>query len=297
MGKDTSSQQQTNSIDKAAMMKHMIDIYSHTLITANLEMHVLFYSTIQNIQYCKKESDIKEKCKHIQSIITNNFKSVRDVPKPCEFARYALPIERLEDLITCCNHEYKILESLKGCLESDVIFAMIRFVYHSLLYKKDFNYIIAVLNWLFTQPAKSIFSKPDKSLDTLHIMYGLVVHVASKMNKETEKYAMISKELTFFKVSKTYATTNRIDMFFTTLYVVFNDCVDMTRLSKPIDDIKRNYMFVLCRIDQEQINEVRLDRLKNHDDAIHKSQKKRLDIDDVSCPQRKETADIVKISC
>lgn len=297
MGNDTNPQEANTAIDKVAMMKHMIDIYSHTLITPNLEMHALFYSTIQKIQSHRKDVDIKDKCKYIQHVIINNTKNIQSIPKPCEFARYALPVERLDEIISCCNHEYKLLESLRGALHSDRIFSMIRFIYHSILHQQDFNYVVAILNWLFTQPAKCIFSRPDKSLDVLHIMYGLLVHMAAKISSDAEKYAMISKELTFFKVSKTYALTNRVDMFFTTLYVVFHNRVDMTKLSKRMDDMKRNYMFVLCRVDKDYMNEVRLDRLRTHDDVTHKSNKKRLNIDDYSCPQRKDTANIVKISC
>lgn len=294
--KDIPTQRQ-QTIDKVGIMKHMIDIYSHTLIKPNLDLHREFYTMMRRLHDCKNDSDIKEYIRYINKLFsTNTQEGEYAVPRPCEFARYALPYESLQDVVVCCQREYKALEKLRGLLASNVVFDMIRFVYDSVLHRSNFKEVIAVLNWLLSQNAKNVFVRPDKSLNIVHILYGLLAHVARQKHVDMEKYVMISKDLTFYKVSKTYATSKRIDMFFTSLYIVFHECIDVKPFQKPLHDIKRKYLFVVCRIDQDQVDEVRLDRLRNHDEAVHVSLKKRLTIDDATCPQRRDNANIVKIS-
>lgn len=276
------------TIDKTQLIKKAIDIYACDMICPNLEYHMEFYKTMQNIHASKSDADIISQYRYLKFIRNHN-----------RHLRYELEQPRDEDMYTVLESIHiddpDLLTSLRTYVSSERVYAYLQFMYTCLRDGTEWHHMLLVTKHLLCLKPKELFSQGNTNLDVTSLLFMLMLNLTTT-NVDITKYVKISRELIFFKSNKKEVTTQRLGILFTTMHVVFEKQIDKRLLEKPCkyEVSDHTYLFVVCERDDEMINQVKRDRRKCNVEKAYAS-KKDIILSDVAVLQKRDMAEIVKM--
>lgn len=272
--------------DKTQVLRHMINFYASDMISPNIDIHMLFYKCMQDIVAARTDTVIKDVYIYIRFIRNHNI-----IEKCQDIDRTSMPNTDVLQRISFSDEALK-LQTLREYLHEDVL-KLVHFVYICLQHQTDFHDMIAIVNYLLAMKQRDIFKTSTKS-DICNILFSFMAHVVTG-NDVLLKYVKISKELYYFKSTKSHSMEHRLGILYTTLQVVYHRFIDDRVVNKPEKslDTKAKYLFVICERDEETIQEVRRDKKKSYIAKLTVP-KKNILVSDSICP-KKDAPEIVKL--
>lgn len=273
------------TFDKVQLLRHMIDVYASDIISPNLEFHVLFYRSLQQISDSKDDAKIKEAYNYIRYLKNHNGLDRCPIVDATRKPK--------DDMLQSIQYQdVTKLQSLREHIHMDVLKSL-EYVYKCLLHRDNIQHMFEVVNMLLETKPKDVFVTSSQS-DVCNILFSIMTNVVDG-EEHLVKYVKISKELYHYKSSKKHSRNKRIGILYTTLQVVVYRFVDLSHLLKPSKqlDHKSQYLFVICEKDDVTMSEVRRDKKISYV-MKQNTPKKFVIVNDSACP-KKEAAQIVKI--
>jgi len=274
------------TFDKAQLLRHMINYYACDMVSPNIELHMLFYKCMQDIVAAKTDVAIEEVYRHLRYVKNHNH-----IDRCHDIDRTLLPQAELLQRIVASDDALK-LQTLREYLHEDVL-KLVHFIYICLQQQTDFNDMIAVVNYVLNMKQREVFKTSTKS-DICNVLFSFMAHIAVG-HELLLKYVKISKELYYFKSTKSQSMEHRLGIVYTTLQVVYHRFIDEASINKPQQtfDTKAKYLFVICERDEDTIQEVRRDKKKSYASKLSVP-RKNIVVSDSLCP-KKDAPEIVKL--
>ena len=229
--------------NKFVMMFH--DAIINKYFNTNIYFAIECFRSIKDISKMKKETEIMEQYNKIKNIIkTHNF----IVPNLDEEIYKNVELQEIDNISFSFQKANVVFDGLNDTISQRTL-ALLNYVYDNVIFGKNINSIFNVINYLLQQKPKDISRDKKTTINIIDILFNVLVYIASTMNKDSHKYALICRELMYFKSTK-HTLTSRKKILYICIYVICTQSLDKSKLTIfKNKDPKIEYLFVICEND------------------------------------------------
>lgn len=231
--------------DKKEFLALLQGAYISRYINTNVHCHVEFFRVLKEISKLKKPAEILDRYEYIKKVLVHGDHYV-----PTE----VLGVVGVDDgdikrIVLGNVGDVASLSGLKGLLTEEV-YALLCFVYNVLVRQKvqDIQRAMGCIAYMVGLKPKDVGSTGNVSI--IDIIYNMVVHVAKVIGKDMHRYALVSREIMYFRSNKK-VLGERLRLLYVTVYVVGGGCqLDIRKLVKPRRGATdTDYLYVICERD------------------------------------------------